>query len=322
MIDLIPNKKGIYIRDGTNTYCVRPPCFSLRNYRNLKERSLIIGFVGARGSGKSVGAARTVIMDYMLQGKRNVWSNMEIGFNLITNGQSIPMKSKSLERLGLVELDEMYNDGLLYVDEVNLLAEARRSMSQSNLMFSYILQQLRKRRLSIIWSAQSEMHCDDRLRFQTDIFIMCEDVSISRPKCGIGELSLWKAHDFSGIVKGKTPRNSEDAVFYRGVQWNKPWWNTFSTFEIQDVEMVLSSEKDVRQKEAERIAAEIAEEMKVSSGRMSKREIGKKYGILEDRGMQIKVGQLLSSRHGIVKEDYKPSSRFYVVEDELIGEVG
>lgn len=299
MIDLIPNKKGIYIRDGDKTYCVRPPYFSLRNFRNLKDRSLIIGFVGARGSGKSVGAARMVIMDYMLRGKKNVWSNMEIGFNLIRNGQTIPMKAKSLERLGLVELDEMYSNGLLYVDEVNLLAEARRSMSQSNLMFSYILQQLRKRRLSIIWSAQSELHCDDRLRFQTDIFIMCEDVSISRPKCGIGELSSWKAYDFSGIVKGKTPRNSDDAVFYRGVQWNKPWWNTFSTFEIQDIEIKTRQEKNTAKEEAAKTAADIAEYMRAESPVARKHGLWKMFGVTDQTRMML-VGQVLSAVHDII----------------------
>lgn len=262
MIDLIPNKKGIYIRDGSNTYCVKPPCFSLGNYRNLKNRSLIIGFVGARGSGKSVGAARTVIMDYMLAGKQ-VWSNMEIGFNLGENGQKIPIVSKPLDTLSLVELDKVYANGLLYVDEVNLLAEARRAMSQENLMFSYILQQLRKRRLTIIWSAQSELHCEDRLRFQTDIFIMCEDVSIKKQNCGIGELSLWKAYDFSGVIKGRTPRKSDDALFYQGVQWNKPWWNTYNTWQLQDlrtgVKEPIENPLDI---EARGIAAKIAEYMR------------------------------------------------------------
>lgn len=313
MIDLIPNKKGIYIRDNGNTYCVRQPCFSLRNYRNLKNRSLIIGFIGARGSGKSVGAARTVIMDYMLM-RKQVWSNMEIAFNLIQKGQRIPVKSKPLDKLSLVELDKVYSDGLIYVDEVNLLAEARRAMSQENLMFSYILQQLRKRRLNILWSAQSELHCEDRLRFQTDIFIMCEDVSIKKQHCGIGELSLWKAYDYSGVVKGRVPqRNSDDAIFYRGVQWNKPWWNTFSTWEIQDVAIKTKQEKNAEREEAQGIAAEIAEYMRREAPKVSARELWKGWNIEEDHQMKIQVGSELH-KLGIIKEGDNPESRWYVVE--------
>lgn len=316
MIYLLPTKKGIYIRDGTHTYCVRPPFFSLRNFRNLKSRSIIVGFVGPRGSCKSVGAARTVILDFMLVGK-TVWSNMEIGFNLVSNGQSVEMKSKPLDKLSLVELDEVYSNGLIYVDEANLIAEARRAMSQENLMFSYILQQLRKRRLTIIWSAQSELHCEERLRFQTDIFIMCEDVSISKPNCGIGELSLWKAHDFSGIVKGKSPNNSADAVFYQGVQWIKPWWNTCNTWEIQPKEAsAKDQQKEAMQKEAKGIALEMAEYLrKEGIERVQIRDLWQRWGV-DSHKMKILVGTELSQIHGIVKEDGDTQSRWYEVRDE------
>ncbi len=313
MIDLLPNKIGIFIQDNNGTYHVRQPIFSLRNYRNLRSRSLIIGFVGARGSGKSVGAARTVIVDYMLAGKQ-VWSNMEIGFNLIRNGEKKLVRSSPLNKLDLVHLDKVYSDGLIYVDEVNLLAEARRAMSQENLMFSYILQQLRKRRLTIIWSAQSELHCEDRLRFQTDIFIMCEDISIKKQNCGIGELSLWKAHDFSGVVKGKTPKNSEDAIFYQGVQWNKPWWNAYSTWEIQELGTGIEEKKeDPLSIEAHEKAACIAAYMKNEAPIESKRSIWKRFEVAE-RSMMMRIGQVLSADHGIIPNT---KGTKYIVEDFL-----
>lgn len=315
MIDLLPTKNGIYIQDGEKMYCFRRPWFTLSNYRNLRGRSLVIGFVGPRGSGKSVGAARLVILDFMLKGKK-VWSNMEIAFNRLNNGNATLLASLPLDRLSMEELDKVYTDGIIYVDEVNLMMEARRSMSQENLMFSYILQQLRKRRLTIIWSAQSEQHCDDRLRFQSDIIIACSDMSITNPKCGIGELSKWQAYDFSGIVKGKSHRNTKDMLFYEGIESNKPFWNTYSTWEIQDTKS--ASRQDEQQAEAERIAAEIAAEMKAGLSRIHRRELWKKYDLLDDRGMQVRIGKLLSSRHGIIKEDDNPTSRYYVVEDELI----
>lgn len=315
MIDLLPNKKCIYIQDGEKTYRFRRPWFSLSNYRNLRGRSLVLGYVGPRGSGKSVGAARTVILDYMLRGQK-VWSNMEIGFNLIHNGSSREIKSIPLDRLTMEELDTVYTDGIIYVDEVNLMMEARRSMSQENLMFSYILQQLRKRRLTIIWSAQSEQHCDDRLRFQSDIIIACTDMSITNPKCEIGKFSKWQAYDFSGIVKGKSHRNTKDMLFYEGVESNKPFWNTYNTWEIQDVKS--ATKQDEKQEEAEVIAAEIAEEMKAGLFRIHRRELWKKYDLLDDRSMQVRIGKLLSGRHGIIKENDNPTSRYYVVEDEML----
>lgn len=303
MTDIIPLEKGILIRDGENKYFIAPPFFSLWNFRNLRKRSLIIGYVGPRGSGKSVAAARTIALDYMLAGKK-VWSNMDINFNLLKNGQTINMKSERLDRLSVIDLDEVFRNGLIYLDEVNLLMEARRAMSEENLMVSYILQQLRKRKLNVIWSAQSEMHCDDRLRFQTDIFITCQDISINRPKCGIGELSLWKCHDFSGVVKGKTPNKSEDSIFHQGIIWNKPWWNVFDTEQIQEVGIEREDEVDPLDEEASELAGEIANSLILSGISMDKDSIWRKWDI-KNHQLRIKIGIKLSNEYGIVRRRNK-----------------
>lgn len=300
MTYILPYEKGIFIQDRENKYRISPPFFSLWNYRNLRKRSLIIGFVGARGSGKSVGAARTVILDYMLPGK-TVWSNMAIEFNLVKNGEIVNIKSQPLNRLSLVDLDEVFRNGLIYLDEINLLMEARRAMSEENLMVSYILQQLRKRRLNLMWSAQSEMHCDDRLRFQTDIFVICQDVSINKPKCGIGELSLWKCHDYSGIVKGKVPNKSEAAIFYEGIQWNKPWWNTFDTEEIQEVAVASKEEEpDPLDEEATRVAGEIANYIVKNGADIDKDVVWQMWDIKDIR-LRRRIGIKLSMEYGIIK---------------------
>ena len=143
------------------------------------------------------------------------------------------------------------------------------------------------------------------------------DVSITHPKCEIGALSVWKAYDFSGIVKGKFHNTVQDMLFYEGVESNKPFWNTFSTWEIQDVG--LGVKQDERQVEADRIAAEIADQMYVGGqSRISVREICKKYDMLDDRSMKTMVGQRLSSRHGIVKDNFDARSKFYVIEEDLM----
>lgn len=298
MTYILPSKKGIFVRDQRGSYFINRPFFSLWNYRNLKNRSLIIGYVGARGSGKSNAAARTIILDYMMLGKL-VWSNMDIEFNLIKDGKAINMKSQPLNRLSLVELDDVFKNGLIYLDEVNLMMEARRSMSQENLMLSYIVQQLRKRKLNILWSAQSEMHCDDRLRFATDIFITCQDISINRPNCGIGELSLWKAHDYSGVIKGRTPNDSKSAIFFEGIQWNKPWWNTYDTEQIQDLDMPAPDNADNLEKETDDITRDIANYV-MNSAPVDKDIIYQKWGI-KDRLLRQKIGVKLSTEYGIVK---------------------
>lgn len=229
MIVLNPNEKGLLIKDKKETYLLPYPIFSLKADRHLEKQSIIIGLIGPRGGGKSVGGARITILDYMMAGY-DVWSNMEIGIGVQVNGHVKELRSKPLDKMELGELDTVYNNGLVFVDEVNAyIADSRRCMSEEALSFSYILQQIRKRKLNIIWTAQSEAHCDERLRWQTDIYIVCNDVSVSRRGCGIGELSLWKAYDAHGLVTGQL----QNPVFYQGIIWNKPWWNSFSTWQLQ-----------------------------------------------------------------------------------------
>ena len=288
MINLIPNKKGIIVKDGEETYLVPHPIFSIKADRHLKKQSIIIGLIGPRGGGKSVGGARLTILDYMLAGY-NVWSNMEIGVNVQMNSHTKELRSKSLNKLELGELDAVYNNGLLFVDEVNAyIADARRSMSEESLAFSYILQQIRKRKLNIIWTAQSEAHCDERLRWQTDIYIVCNDVSVTKRNCGIGELSSWKAYDVHGLVTGQLNKNP---VFYQGVIWNKPWWNSFSTWKLQGADEIDNK--------LEETANEIAEKVK-EKGKVSIQYIYGLFGIFDRKVSEILT--VLLRKRGIIKD--------------------
>lgn len=288
MIVLIPNKKGIIVKDGEESYLLPHPIFSIKADRHLKNQSIIIGLIGPRGGGKSVGGARLTILDYMLAGYK-VWSNMEIGFGFQVNGHIKELRSKSLNKLELGELDTVYSNGLLFVDEVNAyIADARRSMSEESLAFSYILQQIRKRKLNIIWTAQSEAHCDERLRWQTDIYIVCNDVSVVRRGCGIGELSHWKAYDAHGLVTGKLNKNP---VFYEGVIWNKPWWNSFSTWKLQGADEIDNK--------LETTADEIAEKVK-EKGKISIQYIYGLFGIFDRKVSEVLT--VLLRKRGIIKD--------------------
>ena len=73
-------KEGIIIDQRP----VRRPFFLLREmYPNLKGRAIVVGFIGPRGSGKSTGAARTLVLEYLLK-RRNEWSNMPVAVDLVT----------------------------------------------------------------------------------------------------------------------------------------------------------------------------------------------------------------------------------------------
>jgi len=306
MIDLIQNKGRLFVRDDKVFYPIQRPIFSFRNYLHLRNRSLIIGLVGPRGSGKSVGAARIVVLDYLLRGKA-VWSNMEIGIRIPFDGEYLTLTTQPLDKLELADLAQVYHDGVLFIDEVNMeIAEARRAMSTQNLMFSYILQQLRKRRLNLIWTAQSEMHVEDRLRWQTDFFITCTDASLDNngTHCGVGELSHWTVYDYAGMITGHPPSTPTDSIIWRGTIRNKPWWNAYSTWQMQgidkEVENVEEATEDPEDCEAERIASEISAYFKeVGKESISPSTLWRLFGV-QDHNMRIRVGKALRG-HGIEK---------------------
>lgn len=292
------NNNMIVLDRETNKSYVLPfnSVFKLRNkFPHLRKRPIVVGFVGPRGSGKSVGTSRMVILDHLLEGKK-AWSNMDISCYVKNNGHSGELHTKDWQKLELAELDTIYEDGCLIIEEANMtMMEARRAMREENLKFSYILQQLRKRKLDLIWNAQSEMHVDPRLRFQTDIFIKCTDVSLlpKHHNVGVGELTLCKYYDFSGIVTGQISVNRGFIEpFWQGVFANKPWWNSFSTWQLQGMEEETEEEVNPFIE----ITDEIERYILDAGGRVKKDEIWGYFGI-EDDLAKMHVGKLLSKKH-------------------------
>lgn len=291
---------------------VRRPVVSFRgSFKQLRNRSLVIGFVGPRGSGKSVGAARTVLLDYLIRG-RDVWSNMEVKAYLPQYDRIV--QTKPLDKLGLLELDQVFSDGAIYIDEINLLTDSRRSQSNNNMNFSYIVQQIRKRDLDVIYSAQDPMTYDNRLRAQTDLFVSCTDLSLLNPKVGMGQWSHWKVTDFSGMVQ--KPDNNNYAVIYAGNEYNRAWWNSYSTFEIQDVgagepeEVGFSSE-------SQRIAAEVAKMFELDpDSRIPVDRIKARFKLVTNYALKKEVFALLSEEYGIGRDS--GGNRLMLYEDALV----
>lgn len=322
-VDISPCKTGLLVHDRLRNkrypvYLAGPAkVFSIYNYRSLRERSCVIGFFGARGSGKSVGATRTVIIDYMLR-QKTVWSNMEIAFNYIANGKSKVFRSNNLDKLDLINLDQEYFDGLIYIDEVNLLADSRRSMSNANLMMGYVIQQLRKRQLNVIYSAQSPRHVDRRLyEDQTDIGIVCDDFSMISPKYKLGEWSRWAANDLSGVVTGFIDNNNDpnSSVFYRSRECNKPWWNCYSTWQIQEVGAGDSEEAEEDYEVTEICNAINQMFIENDTDRIPTDVIKGKFKLSSRMSLSRKVNTMLLEAFGI---GYDAPRRYLVKHEELV----
>lgn len=119
---------------------------------------MIVLYKGARGRGKTLTMVRDAF-NYRANGWK-IYSNMEsIGFAEYINNRNILKINKD---------SELYNC-VLIIDEIQSLFDSRRSMAKGNLDFSYFLQQIRKRGIILLCTAQYSNTVDIRLRQHVDV---------------------------------------------------------------------------------------------------------------------------------------------------------
>jgi len=233
-----------------------------------------------------VGGSSITIVDFLLDLKQ-CWSNMPIQLKIKYRDAEKVFATDTLDKAALLDLahiDESYTDGLIYVDEMTMeLSEARRSGSNKSLFFDYVLGQIRKLRLNIIYTCQSEMEVDYRLRStQTDIFIKCADAAYHggsvRPQAGdMGHHSNWVCYDTSGTVTGKTGATAEECVFRKLRFWNVPFWWCYNTYLRQGKNDVDMDEVKRRQKVLPGIKAD---EIDLGGMRLKKQELANLLQVL------------------------------------------
>ena len=294
----------------------------------LSDFDLIIGLVGPRGSGKSCGGSAIAIWDYLLCGIP-VFSNMDIKVVVRYKKASKVFESANLDKTSLLDVrdqEQMYRNCLIFVDEANIeMAESQRTMGNRSLWFSYALQQARKRHLSMIHTEQSEYHVTERLRWQTSLYISTKDAAYQygTPKPGsMGRKSLWKVHDYSGIITGEA---YEGTPVFDGVFHNTPFWHSFDTEQIQSGETELPDHKkqktDISITPGTELAAlkeEYADALTIIGAYSKKGEetrvwcdkLWENLDISGDRGEQVRIGGQLKAL-GVKSGQSTGGRRFY-----------
>lgn len=305
-------------------------------YGYLAALDLVIGFLGPRGSGKSVGATALTIFDYLLCG-RPVFSNMPIAVRVKYRDAEKVFQSEELDKAALLDVNEFeanYRDCCVVIDEINVgFAEARRSQAKLNVWFSYVLQQLRHRALDLIYTTQSDGFLEKRLRFQTDLYITCKDAAFKRghtPNRGdIGRRSDWRIHDMTGIVTGDIWRGGRENVvtsFRELTYWNVPFWGCYSTQLMQAVEDIplrqpgdkdpqyaLSSQKLETFKRKYKLPIDLVlEVIRSGSATFPKGALWDTLGISDDHGLQVKLGSVLK-KLGCETKQGTGGGRYYVL---------
>lgn len=271
----------------------------------LSKLPLVVGFVGAAGSGKSVSEAAVGAFDYMLTGCPVV-SNMDIEVTVRYRAASKTFRSQDLDKLGILDikhLQNMYMNVAIILDEINIEhAEARRSMTNRNLAISYVLQERRKRGLNLLHSEPNEMWGDDRLRFSTGIYIKCRDGSYPDPKPeDLGKKTIWKVYDL-GAISGES-LDDRDPRFVVGEFdfHSRPWWNCYDSWQIQGLE---DEDSDIKIKDTVKLAelkakyadsrALLNQIVEAGLTEADSAYLWQMLGIEDDRSRQTIVGQQLA----------------------------
>lgn len=310
--------------------------------------ALMLGWIGDRGMGKSVGCAVTSIADQMMSGKK-VFSNMEIKCDILVDddtahkyglnmGGVVHYESEHLDRNMLLDqvnsswkIDERFRRACLVIEEINVeYSNVRRPMSNTNVDFNQVAQQLRHFETSLIYNVINEMFIDAQLRSLTDVFIktsdMAFDINALDEKKPRGVDFAWEITPTSPYLRGLQGKNKTLKPVYFHYE---PWQGIFDTLKTQKKGIYSMSTRDKNRRFLARISAESSDEMKAHFDKWSwlvdMIQDWKRQGIKFLRQMQIArmMGRPLTREikgilpvYGVV---WDTSSQGYIIEDFDLG---
>ncbi len=198
------------------------------------QESLVVGFSGPRGSGKTLAMSYLSLID-MKRG-HPVLANYTIGGHVKRGQYEYEVNSKPLEFTKMLELSESLQYCITCIDEINLWFASTKWMTQGNRLMQITLQQLRKRAMSLYYTTQNIRWVDNQIRWQTDLHVMCHDMS--RTPQGIeaglhrGEYIRLAIMDLSGYLTGRP--YDESGEVYHAMLDARPIWNCYNTENIVD----------------------------------------------------------------------------------------
>lgn len=250
----------------------------LFNFPEFEHEAIVIGLLGRRGAGKTASAVYMAIFDYLIRGKP-VFSNVDIAVKVFYKAAAKLFTSNQWNGVDLLNLPGA-EGGVVIGDEANIsLGDSSRYSSGANLALTNDLQQIRKRNLNVIWSAQKFGTVDSRTHFQTDFFIEIEDcyhLKKYKPFCK-GDKCYWRCFDNAGLSGlydfeySLTHRYISQYPCWEGMHWIRPIWPAYDTYKEQSSDFVTEYKarkaEDTREKrivmleEAESYERDIVEQI-------------------------------------------------------------
>jgi hypothetical protein len=125
---------------------------------------MIIGIQGLIGGGKTLTMTFFLYQEGMVYG-RNVFANYKLFFPF-----------KWLKAKEMVDLNKNLVNSAIGVDELEVIADSRRSGSPQNVAMSYFVLQSRHRSVNFYYTTQFLHQVDKRIRDNTDVKVIVENL--------------------------------------------------------------------------------------------------------------------------------------------------
>lgn len=145
---------------------------------------MIVGIEGFMGDGKTIYMVRNALIDYL--------NNRKLFLNFKMNG--IEYSHLLVSDFLNTENASKYKNASLFIDEITLFMDCRRSSRKENVAISTLLRQSRKRSICIYYSAQNLDELDLRLIRYTSIFVIAERVYRADEKGIMKELEDYRQY--------------------------------------------------------------------------------------------------------------------------------
>lgn len=162
---------------------------------------VVIGIVGGMGSGKTLTATA---ISYLLKNQYKIITNYNLNHAdfVYKNLDNLMKFQKKLQNLDCKKL--------VIHDEIHVFNDSRNAMSNRNMLFSYILTQFRKMKVTFLYTTQYLNQVDIRIRNNTDVILQpvyIEEIDVLKVKYYVrksfGEIGF--THKHTKIFKNLEP---------------------------------------------------------------------------------------------------------------------
>lgn len=133
---------------------------------NPNKNNLVVCHSGLKGSGKTLVMALLLYYEYKILHKK-IYANFDLSF---------PHNKLNIDEM--IKLDVKLQNAVIGLTELHMICDSRKHNKKQNIQMSYFVLQSRHRSVNFYYDTQQNSQVDVRIRNNTDINIVCENLYI------------------------------------------------------------------------------------------------------------------------------------------------